>query len=220
MARAATGGSGKWIVFWAATLALALSTLIAVLFGGALTRVVPERAIKLAAGALFVVFGVIILVNAVRPGAEAAAAPKAQTGLLARAVLRAAAEFEAAAAADYDALASRATDPALRALLESLAAGERAHLERVRHPDLAAAEAPLALAALPAKEELTHDAAAESRDIIAHAIEHEEATARFYEELARVSHLPSLKSAAAELAREERAHIAELEKMRGMETGV
>ncbi|MBM4149416.1 MAG: TMEM165/GDT1 family protein, partial [Lentisphaerae bacterium] len=95
MARAATGGSGKWIVFWAATLALALSTLIAVLFGGALTRVVPERAIKLAAGALFVVFGVIILVNAVRPGAEAAAAPKAQPGLLARAVLRAAAEFEA-----------------------------------------------------------------------------------------------------------------------------
>ena len=67
MARAADGPSGssaKWIVFLAASSALVLSTLIAVFLGGALKALIPdERYIKIAAGALFVVFGAWILIG-------------------------------------------------------------------------------------------------------------------------------------------------------------
>jgi putative Ca2+/H+ antiporter (TMEM165/GDT1 family) len=49
-------------VFVGAVLALALVTLIAVALGSTLTRVVPARYIRMAAGALFVVIGVLMLI--------------------------------------------------------------------------------------------------------------------------------------------------------------
>ena len=49
-------------VFAGAVLALALVTLIGVAIGGALTRVVPARYIRMAAGALFVVIGIFMLI--------------------------------------------------------------------------------------------------------------------------------------------------------------
>ena len=49
-------------VFGGAVLALALVTLIGVAIGGTLTRVVPARYIRMAAGALFVVIGIFMLI--------------------------------------------------------------------------------------------------------------------------------------------------------------
>ncbi len=49
-------------VFVGAVLALALVTLIAVAIGGTLTKVIPARYIRMAAGALFVVIGVFMLI--------------------------------------------------------------------------------------------------------------------------------------------------------------
>jgi len=57
---AASAGS-RWVVFAAAALALVSTTLIAVLAGEALTRVIPPVWIKRAAGALFIVLGVLYL---------------------------------------------------------------------------------------------------------------------------------------------------------------
>ncbi len=52
----------KWVVFLAASLALVASTFIAVFLGHLLKAVVPdERYIKIAAGALFLIFGFSIL---------------------------------------------------------------------------------------------------------------------------------------------------------------
>jgi putative Ca2+/H+ antiporter (TMEM165/GDT1 family) len=48
-------------VFLGATVALALVTLIGVAVGGTVTRVVPERYIRMVAGALFVVMGIFML---------------------------------------------------------------------------------------------------------------------------------------------------------------
>jgi len=211
MARAATGG-GRWTIFAAAASALVVSTLIAVLAGSALTRVVPDRYIKMAAGALFLVFGALILANALKPAqAGTAVSGELPSGPIARAVLLMAAEFEAAAAADYAALADGAADPALKSLLLSLADGERQHLDRVGRAEIDHGSQPLAPAGLPATEALNHDVSAESRDIAEHAIEHELATASFYEELARVSTLPSMKSVFSALASEERIHASRLE---------
>ena len=57
---AASAGS-RWVVFAAAALALVSTTLIAVLAGEALTRVIPPVWIKRAAGTLFIVLGVLYL---------------------------------------------------------------------------------------------------------------------------------------------------------------
>ncbi|MGI6495896.1 MAG: TMEM165/GDT1 family protein [Kiritimatiellia bacterium] len=50
-----------WTVFLAGAFALTLSTAIGVLLGGMLNRYVPERCIKLCAGGLFILMGVLIL---------------------------------------------------------------------------------------------------------------------------------------------------------------
>jgi rubrerythrin len=221
MARSATGG-GKWTVFVAASAALVVSTLIAVLAGSALTRVVPEKYIKMAAGALFLAFGTVILLNALRGAHAPTGTGTAGAGVIGRAVLRTAAEFETASADDYAVLAARADDPALRSLLEQIAGEERDHLDRVRRMELSRDEHPVDESGLPDKAALLRRISGKSLDVVNHAIEHEQATARFYEELARTARLPSLKTAFGELAAEERRHTARLEHWRDFarETGV
>ena len=49
-------------VFVGAVVALALVTLIGVAVGGTLTRVIPARYIRMAAGGLFVIIGVLMLI--------------------------------------------------------------------------------------------------------------------------------------------------------------
>ena len=58
---AASGGASRWVVFAASALALVLSSAIAVLAGEAVSRVVPPVWTKRAAGALFIVLGVLLL---------------------------------------------------------------------------------------------------------------------------------------------------------------
>jgi rubrerythrin len=222
MARAAAGGHAKWTVFLGASAALVLATLIAVLFGAALTRVVPESYIKIAAGILFIGFGIAILIGAFRAQPQAAAAPR--PGMLTDAVFRMAAEFEAAAAADYRRLAATASSPELRRLLTFLAEEEHAHLERVRHHgaatdapslpmDPAALEAVRPPVAVAAQTDGGGGGGDDDGEVLRRAAEHEAATARFYEELARAAPLPALRDRFAALAAEERRHEAQLRRL-------
>ena len=57
----ASGGRSKWMVFLGASAALVATSAIAVLLGEAVGRAVPEVWIHRAAGALFVVLGVVFL---------------------------------------------------------------------------------------------------------------------------------------------------------------
>lgn len=59
----AAGGNSRWTVFAAAAAALVASTAIAVIAGEAITRVVPAIWIRRAAGAVFVVLGVVFLAS-------------------------------------------------------------------------------------------------------------------------------------------------------------
>jgi putative Ca2+/H+ antiporter (TMEM165/GDT1 family) len=72
---AASGGASRWIVFAAAALALVSTTAIAVLAGEAVSRVLPPVWTKRAAGALFVVLGVL-LVWSTRDGARDTNTPR------------------------------------------------------------------------------------------------------------------------------------------------
>ena len=55
------GVSSRWTILAAALSAFAVSTAAAVLVGGALHRFLPERGLKIAGGALFLVFGALML---------------------------------------------------------------------------------------------------------------------------------------------------------------
>lgn len=222
MARAATGEGARWTVFFGASSALVISTLLAVLVGGMITRVVPESTIKIAAGIGFLLMGAFILREALaKPtAAPAGVSALAKPGVLPQLAMKAAAEFEAAAADDYRRLAEREEHPALRALLQSLAEEERGHMERLRsisNTKEGFATQSLEWKEMPAQSTLSHDVAGDRRPVLAHAIEHEKATAAFYAELARVAVIPSLRSTFNTLAEEERQHAHRLEAMRETE---
>jgi Ca2+/H+ antiporter, TMEM165/GDT1 family len=63
------GGSSRWVVFAGSALALVCTSAIAVLAGEALTRVIPPVWIRRAAGALFVVLGLVFLLGRGEPAA-------------------------------------------------------------------------------------------------------------------------------------------------------
>ncbi len=52
-----------WSVFLGAATALVLSSLIGVLFGGVLSRLVPANYIQSGAGVVFVIIGILLLVG-------------------------------------------------------------------------------------------------------------------------------------------------------------
>lgn len=214
---AATAGSrSPWAVFVGASVALVLSTLIAVVFGSAIQRVLPPVYLKLAAGVLFLIFGVLLLASGLRsqPEPSAETAPASGEGVLARFAFALAAEFEKAASADYDKLARATTDPRLRVLLTALAEEERSHLDKVKHALSTHGETPMAHAAPDAVAALSPDVSAVDKDrdgVKAQAVEHEKTTAAFYEELARTVPVRSLKGVFAQLATEERDHARRLE---------
>jgi Ca2+/H+ antiporter, TMEM165/GDT1 family len=60
----AAGGSSRWTVFLGSSLALVCTSALAVLGGELLARAVPAVFIQRAAGALFIVLGVVFLVRA------------------------------------------------------------------------------------------------------------------------------------------------------------
>jgi Ca2+/H+ antiporter, TMEM165/GDT1 family len=65
---AASGGASRWVVFAASALALVSTSAIAVAAGEGVSRLVPPVWTKRAAGALFVVLGLLLLWST-RPGA-------------------------------------------------------------------------------------------------------------------------------------------------------
>lgn len=204
---------GRLTVFLAASLALVCSTLIAVLFGDALTRIIPEKYIQLAAAVLFITFGGIMLFNLLT-GREAAAASH-KAGSFDRFIIKMALPFEEAAEKDYRRLAASTDHSAVKRVLQALADDERAHQVRIMEASQSnegeEVFETLTEAALPDLEDLLHDVAGdEARPIIEHAIEHELATAAFYNALASTAKLPGLKRTLLTLAQEEQTHASML----------
>lgn len=213
---AATAGSKSPVsIFLGASAALVMSTLIAVMVGSALQKVVPVHCLKVGAGVLFVIFGVLLLWS-VRPGrAEASLAPTehAAAGLATRLVLSTALEFEKASAADYRSMAAVTMDNGLKTLLLSLADEEDGHLRQLHttletHVDTR--WSPTDLPQVESMEPPVSRLDEASARILNQAIKHEEATAGFYRELAAAAPLPGLRRAFAELAGEEQAHARRL----------
>ena len=208
--------SSKWTVFIAGAIALSISTAIGVLAGDLIRRFVPdERYIKCAGGALFLIFGCLMLREAFLPAAKAeAAAPqksRSVSGWMGRLVIQQAAIFEKAACEDYEALAAQATDLAEKAIFERLAREERWHHEAMVAAVQAGADKEVTVTSdmadsLPSVDDLMQDAALKASKTVEHAIEHEQAMARFYEVLAKKSVIPRLRETFSALAVAEGKH--------------
>ncbi len=202
---------GRMTVFLAASLALVCSTLVAVLFGKALTNIVPEKYIQLAAAVLFIVFGGIMLFN-VLTDKEATVGDKAKTGTFDSFIIRMALPFEEAAEKDYRRLAATTHHATVKKVLLTLADEEHAHQIRIKEANQSdrgdVVFETQTEAALPELEDLLHDVASDdTTPIIDHAIKHELATAAFYNELANTAKLPGLKRTLQSLAQEEQTHV-------------
>lgn len=216
LAKSASTQHVRWVVFLGASLALLSSTLVAVLLGGFLSRFNP-RMIRLIAGLMFCLFGILILREVWRGGDErASSVRRVSDNPLSRMVLAQAAEFEKAAFSDYHALAARARDPGLKRLLLSIAAEEDAHFRQILEVQSRFDHAYLPVQAedidVPPKDALMHDVASAGQDrpIIDHAIEHEQATTGFYRELARLTLSPGLRQTFLALAQADDAHARRL----------
>ena len=220
------GSMARWVVFLGASLALVASTFIAVFAGHLLKRVVPdERYIKIAAGGLFLVFGVMILWETYRsfhqetqPGTGAvaplpAAEASARPGMMGNLVLRAAMDFESLAAGRYRRLAANAS-PTLAGLLLDLANEEEGHLASLRGlPDLVqAAERAQRTGAISGRRLAVSTGDA---DTLEELIRHEEATAAFYRQLAERTLIPSARAVFVRLAEEETSHARRLAEAAG-----
>ena len=122
--------------------------------------------------------------------------------------------FEAATEADYRRLADATENEVVRRMM--LADEEKAHQERLQeahtsHTGQFVFELETE-AALPQLRQLLHDVAEnEAKPLLDHAIEHELATVRFYEELARSAHIPSLRNTLQVLSAEEQKHAEMLQ---------
>ncbi len=210
---------GRFTVFIAASLALVCSTLIAVLFGEALTRVIPERVLQFASALLFLFFGALMLFNVLREGRGAVTETAAceERGFFERVIAGTAIAFEEAAEADYLKLADQAEDEGLKKALAVLAADERDHARRLREACgiHMAEELRIDEASLPSMEELIHDVADDEKaPLLDHALDHELATARFYEQLAKGATVPGVRHVLQSLAAEEYGHADTLKELK------
>lgn len=213
MAQATGGPEAKWPVFFGASAALVLSMLIAVLLGDALTRLIDPRYLKLAAGAMFLVFGGVVLREAVTPESAVpdeseASADSRGRGALAELVLGLDAEFEEAARNNYLKLAETTADDNVRRVALALAEEEGEHVRYVRglqkkHQGVRLAGTP-EQQVLPSESDWLHAPTdQENLDII---LDHENRQAAFHESLAR--HMPTrvARDALRQLAKEDRQH--------------
>jgi len=206
------GSKSTWSVFWGASMALVLSTFVAVLVGSILNKqsMIPLSAIRLCAGALFIVFGVLLVKTALSSKAEAAEAkeiqqPATAPGAAAMLLFKAASGFERAAVDNYNLLAAALSDENAKKLIASIIEEEKKHIAKLQSlskstPELASATAPVAE---PGKIASFKEA---DKSIFDEFIKHEEAQALFYRESAKQSLIPSVKKAFEELALEEQKH--------------
>ncbi len=57
-----TSAKSRWIVLLGAIVALSLTSFIAVIFGELLGKVIPQKALKVASGIIFIVIGIVTLI--------------------------------------------------------------------------------------------------------------------------------------------------------------
>lgn len=205
----------KWVVFLGASAALVFSTFIAVFLGHVLKTVVPdERYIRAAAAVLFLVFGVSILMDVVgsfrKKGEEPAAMVGGEVGVVGGIALAAAMDLEARVGERYRKLAEKAS-PELGMVLRELAREEDSHLVHLKEFSCEEREDGVwNCGGMPEEARASLRRSVDDQETLRRLIEHEEATAAFYRDLAGRTLIPSVRNILSHLAEEEDGHARRL----------
>lgn len=221
-----------WAVFFGTSLALITTTALAVIFGEMLSRVLPERVLHIGSGVMFVLVGLVLLVNEARkaPAAEPksepveAVAAEPVAGFLSKLVLREAILFEEEMVEELLETAKACNDAALRSALEDVAREDQVHIaslkkvstglvpadDRTMLPDATQTKAdppPPVADVLAAIKEIE---ARGEENPLHKTIRKQEAIAEFYISLARMAHLHDTRDTLRWLAMEEIRHAQHL----------
>lgn len=194
-----------WSVFFGTSMALICSTALAVACGSLLTRVVPPKYLELGAGVMFVVVGLILLVNMARraPAGAEEEAPVHEPDMVSRFVIQQIVPFELELADYVAAQAERETDERLRRELLAVAAVHRRHSESLEaipcheNDQLPEAAGRIRAEVARAEQELGE------RDPVALVIRKQEASAEFYIGLAAQMKLHAARDTLRSFAAEE-----------------
>jgi rubrerythrin len=195
-----------WSVFIGTSLALVCSSALAVGCGSLLTQFVPPKYLELGAGVMFVVVGLILLVNMARRAPVDEQEEKAaahEPGVVSRFVLQRAVPFEQELAEFAAAQAERVDDPRLRQELLSVAEAHRHHGESLESiPSHDQDELPAGLERMRADVARAETELGET-DPVALVIRKQEASAEFYIALASLVKIHAARDILRDMAAEE-----------------
>ncbi|MFO7820830.1 MAG: TMEM165/GDT1 family protein [Lentisphaeria bacterium] len=235
MALTASSKSG-WMVFIGTSLALIATTALAVVFGAALTRWVPENVLHIVSAVAFILIGVVLLVNVARKAPMPAAAGEAKAveasgsavasasgGLIFEWVGTQAAAFEEEVVEYMESLIPHVSPPEQKRTLQEIVEQDRKHIAALRDMETlgdklvakdtekSLAEKHLATVRSSLKKRPDRPAEVTSvRSMIEGAVQAEEHLADFYLALARQAKLHPAKDAFRWLAREDIDHAQRL----------
>lgn len=194
-----------WSVFIGTCCALILSSALAVGCGSLLARFINPKYLELGAGVMFVVVGLILLVNMARraPVEQEEAAPAQELGMVSRFVLQQAVPFETELAEFAAAQAEQVADPRLRQELLAVAEAHRHHGESLTVMPLDEQDKlPATVERLQNEVRQAESELAES-DPVALVIRKQEACAEFYIALASLVKIHAARDVLRSLATEE-----------------
>lgn len=209
---ASAGQKSPWPAFFGASLALVLSTFIAVFAGSFITRFVPERYLKIGAAVLFLIFGSILLISNLKPQAEESVGEtQLREGVLVSFVKERVSDLEGNGADFYQKLSACAQNEALSDLFLLLSKEETLHSEDFA---LLSGESgqlgEMSEVALKNPFCEVPEGEASDRSLLQKAILHEEEEIEFYAALSRVMPTAKLKGSFSAMAAKEKDHLKRL----------
>ncbi len=214
---AAAGNKSPLAVFIGASAALVFSTFLAVTLGGVISRAVPPKYIKITAGVVFLIFGLIYIVSAFRDKKAALVKPRdIHPGILTRQLIKSALTFEKSTLIDYKMLAAKAETPEARDVLKAIAEEEAGHIAHLENDFKAPSKKTPLTTIVPRswpEAKLTVDKKGTIHDALKNAAIHELAVADLYEAFAGQVPFPSLKAVFLHMAQEEREHARRIRQL-------
>ena len=217
-AMAASAGSNQpWSILLGASLALIVSSALAVLAGKIIGTYIPMKYIKLAAGAVFLLFGALYIKDAFIPEKPEEVKKSVSTSAMGSSVIRAARAFEREELNMLRAIRRNINDETCQTALDSIIKDEEEHLKNLsdmkKEGTSLTPKEKVRFAPLQKKY-----ACEDEESLLSDLYDREAAMADFYRLMSEKTKIPAAQQALRALHSEELAHaerIAELLKKSG-----
>lgn len=216
-AMAASAGSNKPLsILIGAVLALTLSSVIAVAAGGLIGNLIPTRYIKLAAGILFIIFGLLYI----RESFTSEKTPESTSshgGILKESILKAAEIFEEEELHMMIAAKDEINNVEFKTIFDNIIKQEKSHLrilKKISENDSELTNDEIEMD-IHTHSDLGESFSCSDEDdqTLAELHKREQAMADFYRIMAAKNKIPSAKSAFIHLYHEEKAHAEQIKEL-------